>query len=303
MLLLITVRPESEAPWKDRADIATVALGRLDPPDVETLVHRVTGGRKLPAEVVSRIVAKTDGVPLFVEELTKNVLESGLLIEDGDAYRLDGPLPPLAIPSTLQDSLMAWLDRLAPVREIAQIGAAIGREFGFGLLHSVVGGEEAALKDALGQLEASELVFRSREAPDTAYSFKHALVQDTAYESLLKSRRQVLHRRIATILETQFPSLTETEPEILAHHFSRADLADSARFITNARAIAPWLGRLQPRRWPISKPRLRKQAESRQKGRGTGASLSSCSSSDPAISVVRGVQSPDLEKVYQRPMT
>jgi predicted ATPase len=124
MLLPITVRPEFEAPWKGRADIATVALGRLDPANVEALVQRVTGGRKLPAEVVAQIVAKTDGVPLFVEELTKNVLESGLLIEDGDAYRLDGPLPPLAIPATLQDSLMARLDRLAPVKEIAQIGAA-----------------------------------------------------------------------------------------------------------------------------------------------------------------------------------
>src|SRR5208283_5189453 len=140
----------------------------------ETLVERVTGGRKLPAEVLAQIVAKTDGVPLFVEELTKNVLESGLLTEDGDAYRLDGPLPPLAIPSTLQDSLMARLDRLAAVKEIAQIGAAIGREFSYPLLSAVVGRDEATLRAALAQLEESELVFCSGEPPDARYAFKHA---------------------------------------------------------------------------------------------------------------------------------
>ena len=170
------------------------------------LVERVTGGRKLPAEVMAQIVAKTDGVPLFVEELTKNVLESGLLIEDGDRFRLDGPLPPLAIPSTLQDSLMARLDRLATVKEIAQIGAAIGREFSYALLHAVVDRDEATLRAALAQLEESELVFRSGEPPDARYTFKHALVQDTAYESLLKSRRQILHRRIAEALRENSPT-------------------------------------------------------------------------------------------------
>ncbi len=134
ILLLITFRPEFDVPWSAMPDIATVALGRLDRIQAETLVERVAGGRKLPAEVLTQIVAKTDGVPLFVEELTKDVLESGLLIEYGDTYRLDGPLPPLAIPSTLQDSLMARLDRLAAVKEIAQIGAAIGREFAYPLL-------------------------------------------------------------------------------------------------------------------------------------------------------------------------
>src|SRR5277367_6330786 len=228
MLLLITVRPESEAPWNDRADIATVALGRLDPADVETLVHRVTGGRKLPAEVVSRIVAKTDGVPLFVEELTKNVLESGLLIEDGDAYRLDGPLPPLAIPSTLQDSLMARLDRLAPVREIAQIGAAIGREFSYALLHAVAGRKDAALDAALARLEAAERLFQSAAPPDARYRFKHALVQDAAYETLLRSQRQILHRRIAETLREHFPAIVEGEPEMIAHHFTQAGLTEQA---------------------------------------------------------------------------
>ncbi len=228
ILFLITYRPEFEAPWKGLPDVATIALGRLDRAEVEALVERVTGGRKLPAEVLAQVIGKTDGVPLFVEELTKNVLESGLLIEDGERYRLDGPLPPLAIPSTLQDSLMARLDRLAAVKEIAQIGAAIGREFSYPLLHAVVGRDEPTLKAALAQLQDSELVFRSGEPPDARYVFKHALVQDTAYESLLKSRRQILHRRIAETLREKFPDVVEAEPELVAHHFTQAGLTEPA---------------------------------------------------------------------------
>jgi len=228
VLLLVTSRPEFEAPWKGLPDVATIALQRLDRTEAETLVERVTGGRKLPAEVMAQIVAKTDGVPLFVEELTKNVLESGLLVEDGERYRLDGPLPPLAIPSTLQDSLMARLDRLAAVKEIAQIGAAIGREFSYPLLHAVVGRDEATLRAALAQLEDSELVFRSGEPPNARYTFKHALVQDTAYESLLKSRRQILHQRIAETLREKFPDVVDAEPELLAHHFTQAGLTGPA---------------------------------------------------------------------------
>ena len=228
ILFLITYRPEFEAPWKGLPDVATIALGRLDRAEVEALVERVTGGRKLPAEVLAQIVGKTDGVPLFVEELTKNVLESGLLIEDGERYRLDGPLPPLAIPSTLQDSLMARLDRLAAVKEIAQIGAAIGREFSYPLLHAVVGRDEPTLIAALAQLEDSELVFRSGELPAARYAFKHALVQDTAYESLLKSRRQILHQKIAETLREKFPDVVDAEPELLAHHFTQAGLTEPA---------------------------------------------------------------------------
>ena len=184
----------------------------------------MTGGRKLPAEVMAQIVAKTDGVPLFVEELTKNVLESDLLIGDGEGYRLEGPLPPLAIPSTLQDSLMARLDRLASVKEIAQIGAAIGREFSYALLQAVVGRDEARCRGALAQLEDAELVFRIGAPPDARYSFKHALVQDTAYESLLKSRRQMLHQRIAEALRDEFPVVREAEPELIAEHYTQSGL-------------------------------------------------------------------------------
>ncbi len=227
VLALFTFRSEFEPPWVGLLNVSTLTLGRLDRSDVESMIARVTGGRPLPPEVTEQIVVKTDGNPLFVEELTKAVLEAGILIEDADGYRLDGPLPPLAIPATLHDSLMARLDRLAAVREIAQIGAAIGREFSYFLLRALVGRDETALKDALAQLEDAELVFRRGEPPEAIYTFKHALVQDVAYENLLKSRRQVLHRRIAETLRDRFQT-ADAQPEVVAHHFTQAGLGEAA---------------------------------------------------------------------------
>jgi class 3 adenylate cyclase/tetratricopeptide (TPR) repeat protein len=228
VLVLLTFRPEFAPPWSGLPNVRLLALGRLDRDDVGSMVARVTGGRALPAEVMEQIVDKTDGNPLFVEELTKAVLESGILIEDADGYRLDGPLPRFAIPATLQDSLMARLDRLAPVKEVAQIGAAIGREFPYSLLGAVAGRDEATLNNALAQLEQAELVFRRGELPEAIYSFKHALVRDAAYESLLKSRRQQLHCKIARALEAGFPDTVASQPETVAHHYTEAQLADPA---------------------------------------------------------------------------
>jgi predicted ATPase len=192
------------------------------------MVERVAGGKALPAEVLEQIVARTDGVPLFVEELTKAVLESGLLADAGDRYELSGPLPPLAIPSTLHDSLLARLDRLAPVKELAQIGAVIGREFPHALLAAVADRPEAELQAALDQLVSSELVFRRGSPPEATYTFKHALVQEAAYGTLLKSRRLVLHARIATALEDRFTSAVDRQPEVLAHHLTEAGVVDRA---------------------------------------------------------------------------
>ncbi len=192
------------------------------------MIARITGGRALPAEVTEQIVAKTDGNPLFIEELTKAVLEAGILVEDTGGFRLDGPLPPLAIPATLQDSLMARLDRLAAVREIAQVGAAIGREFSYSLLRELVGRGDTALKDALAQLEDAELMFHRGNPPEAIYTFKHALVQEVAYENLLKSCRQVLHRRIAETLRDRFQTVAEVQPEVVAHHFTQAGLSEPA---------------------------------------------------------------------------
>jgi predicted ATPase len=228
VLALFTFRPEFEPPWVGLPNVGTLTPGRLDRNNVESMVARVTGGRALPAEVMKQIVAKTDGNPLFVEELTKAVLEAGILVEDAEGYRLDGPLPPLAIPATLQDSLMARLDRLAPVREIGQIGAVIGREFSYSLLRAMVGRDETALKHALAQLEQAELVFRRGEPPEAVYSFKHVLVRDAAYESLLKSRRQQLHGQIARTLEERFADIVASQPEISAHHFTEAGLVERA---------------------------------------------------------------------------
>ena len=228
VLAVFTFRPEFEPAWVGLPNVGTLTLGRLDRNDVESMVARVTGGRVLPAEVMKQIVAKTDGNPLFVEELTKTVLEAGILVEEANGYRLDGPLPPLAIPATLQDLLMARLDRLAPVREIGQIAAAIGREFSYSLLRVSVGCDETALKNALAQLEQAELVFRRGEPPEAVYSFKHALVRDVAYESLLKSRRQQLHSQIARALEESFADIVASQPEIVAHHFTQAGLVELA---------------------------------------------------------------------------
>src|SRR5215469_9264273 len=228
VLALFTFRPEFGPPWVGLPNVGTLTLGRLDRSNVESMVARVTGGRVLPAEVMKQIVTKTDGNPLFVEELTKTVLEADILVEDAEGYRLDGPLPPLAIPETLQDSLMARLDRLAPVREIAQIAAAIGREFSYPLVRALVARDETALKHGLDQLEQAGLVFRRGEPPDAVYSFKHALVRDAAYESLLKSRRHQLHGQIARALEERFAAIVASQPEIVAHHFTEAGLVDAA---------------------------------------------------------------------------
>ena len=228
VLALFTLRPEFEPPWAGLPNVSTLTLGRLDPDQVESIVMQMTQGGALPGEVMKEIVAKTDGNPLFVEELTKAVLESGILIRDADHYRLSGPLPPLAIPATLQDSLMARLDRLQPVRDIAQVASAVGREFSYALIREIVALDETALRYALIKLEQAGLLFRRGEPPDAVYSFKHALVRDAAYETLLKSRRQVLHGQIARAIEAKFPEIAVSQPEIVAHHFTEAGLAELA---------------------------------------------------------------------------
>ena len=222
ILLVITYRPEYTPHWAEQAHVTTLGLNRLGRRQGAELVAKVTGGKALPQEVLEQIVAHTDGVPLFVEELTKSVLESGLLREAGDHYMLQAPLPALAIPTTLRDSLMARLDRLAPVNEIAQIGACIGREFSYELLARVSPLSNEQLEEALKKLTKTGLVYRRGTPPDATYTFKHALVQDAAYDSLLKSRRAQLHAQIAQVLEKDFSERVANEPELLAHHYTQA---------------------------------------------------------------------------------
>ena len=227
-LLAVTFRPEFAAPWVGRANVASLTLSRFGRPQALEMVDRIAGGKTMPPEVLEQIIAKTDGVPLFVEELTKTVLESGLLRADAGGYVLDQSLSPLAIPSTLQDSLMARLDRLAPIKEIAQIGATIGREFSYRLLEAVSPVRGPALQDALGRLMAAELIHGRGAPPEATYTFKHSLVQDTAYASLLRSRRQRIHADIAGALTERLADQINVAPAIIAHHYTEAALYEPA---------------------------------------------------------------------------
>jgi predicted ATPase len=192
------------------------------------MVLRVTGGKPVPTEVLAQVVAKTDGIPLFVEELVKTILEAGLVQEDAGRYVLTGPLPPLAIPATLQDALMARLDRLAVVKDVAQLSAVLGREFPYELLLAVARLDEMTLQQALAQLVGAELLYQRGVPSQATYIFKHALIQDTAYQSLLRSTRQQYHQRIAQVLTTRFPETVERQPEVAAHHYTEAGLNNEA---------------------------------------------------------------------------
>ena len=203
-------------------------LNRLERPQVEALITQRAGGKKLPAEVVQHIVAKTDGVPLYVEELTKMLLASPLLREDADQYVLTGPLRTVAIPDTLQDTLMARLDQLNRAKEVAQLGAVLGREFAYELLQAIAPQDEDSLQAGLVQLVAAELLYQRGRPPRARYLFKHALIQDAAYASLLKSTRQHVHQQIAEVFEARFPALVETQPELVAQHYTAAGCAEPA---------------------------------------------------------------------------
>jgi TOMM system kinase/cyclase fusion protein len=228
ILALLACRPDFSPPWAGRSHLTQVTLPRLPRRQATEMMDRVAHGKALPPEVVAQVVAKTDGVPLFVEELTKMVLESGLLQEREERYELTGPLPPLAIPSTLHDLLMARLDRLATVKSLAQLGATLGREFAYALLHAVSPWDEETLRRGLHQLVQAEFVYQQGLPPQATFVFKHALIQEAAYQSLLKSTRQQYHQRVAQVLEAQFPDTAETQPELLAHHYAEAGLPAQA---------------------------------------------------------------------------
>ncbi|TIP71134.1 MAG: adenylate cyclase [Mesorhizobium sp.] len=228
IMLIATSRPEGAVRWAGLPHATFLTLNRLSRSQAASIIAAMTGGKQLPATVLDQVLSKTEGVPLFVEELTKVVLESGLLEERDGELVLAGPLPPFAVPATLHDSLMARLDRLASVREVAQIGAVIGREFKHELLAAAAGLPDFELERATNELVAAGLVFRRGSNSQVTYVFKHALVQDAAYSSLLHSRRQQLHARIASILEERFPKIVTTEPELLAHHFGQAGLVEKA---------------------------------------------------------------------------
>jgi class 3 adenylate cyclase/tetratricopeptide (TPR) repeat protein len=228
VLVVLTFRPEFTPPWTGRPHVTLLTLSRLTPRQRAQMVGYMTGGKPLPKEITDQIVERTDGVPLFIEELTKSVVESGILTEAGDRYALAGPAAPLAIPTSLHASLLARLDRLAPTREIAQIGAALGRQFSHELISAVAQMPQQQIDDALAQLTSAELIFRRGTPPDAEYTFKHALVQDAAYSTLLHSKRQLIPGRIVSILESQFTEMGSAQPQLLAQHCTDAGLKEKA---------------------------------------------------------------------------
>jgi class 3 adenylate cyclase/tetratricopeptide (TPR) repeat protein len=228
VLLIVTFRHEFTPPWTGQPHVTFRALNRLAPRQRAEMIAGITGGKALPQEIADQIVDRTDGVPLFVEELTKAVVESGMLTDAGDRYTAAKPVMPLAIPASLQASLLARLDRLAPVREVAQIGAALGRQFSHELIAAVAPMPPGQLDDALAQLVGAELIYCRGTPPDAEYIFKHALVQDAAYGTLLRDPRQQLHARIAAAVEDRFPEIVAAQPALLAHHATEAGLTVKA---------------------------------------------------------------------------
>jgi class 3 adenylate cyclase/tetratricopeptide (TPR) repeat protein len=232
-LIVVTARPEYQPTWLGKSHASAMALNRLGRSESSAIVSGVTRGKTLPVEVQAQILERTDGVPLYIEESTKTIIESGLLVEEADRFVPRGEMPPLAVPPSLQASFVARLDRLASVKDIAQIGAAIGREFSHTLLEAVAALPAEDLNEGLAKLIASGLLHHRGTPPDAIYTFKHALAQDAAYGTLLKVRRQQLHAVIGGVLVKKFPAIVESQPEVVAHHYTEARL--------NAEAVDFWL--------------------------------------------------------------
>jgi predicted ATPase len=224
--------PELQSAWTSQPHVTLLVLNRLARRDGAALARHVLAGRQLPDELLQQIVDRTDGVPLFVEELTKTILEIGP-VSGPEAQAIGAPLPTTAIPSTLQASLVARIDRLSAVKEVAQTAAVIGREFSHALIEAVSPVSNGVLAHALEQVVETGLVFRRGQPPDATYTFKHALVQDAAYATLLRGPRQVLHARVADALEQHSPDIVERQPELLAHHLTAAR--------ATKRAVEYWL--------------------------------------------------------------
>src|SRR6202167_5233480 len=227
VLLIVTHRPDFVPPWIGRPHVTALTLNRLAQRDIDVMIDRVVGNKLLPASIRQDIIERTDGIPLFVEEMTKAVLEAE---SEGDARRTAAavPSPALAVPASLHASLMARLDRLGPAKEVAQIGAAIGREFSHALLAAAVRKPEAELSTALERLIGAGLLSRQGVPPHATYLFKHALVQDAAYGTLLRDPRRALHARIVEAIESQFDEIAENQPELLARHCTEAGVIEKA---------------------------------------------------------------------------
>jgi tetratricopeptide (TPR) repeat protein len=222
LLMVLTSRPEFIPPWPARSHITPITLNRLERQHTEALIHRLAGDKPLPEDVADHIVTKADGVPLYVEALTKTIMASDILTDGETGYELIGPLSSLSIPETLQESLMARLDRLPQVREIAQVGSVLGREFAYEMISGLSSISDKVLQDGLGKLVDAELLYQRGRPPQSKYIFKHALVQDAAYESLLKRSRTQYHGQFAELLRAQFGDIVQAHPALIAHHYNEA---------------------------------------------------------------------------------
>jgi class 3 adenylate cyclase/tetratricopeptide (TPR) repeat protein len=303
ILTLLTCRAHFQPPWHHRSYLTEITVNRLSHTQVEQIVARMTNGKALPQEVLVQIVEKTDGVPLFVEEMTKAILESGHLKEVDGCYEGIGSFATFAIPATLQDSLMARLDRLVTAKAVAQYAAVIGRQFSYELLQAVSQVDEVMLQHELGRLVEAEIMYQRGVLPQATYVFKHALIQDAAYESLLKSTRQSYHRRIAAVLVEQFPETAETQPELLAYHYTEAGLQESAvsywhkagqRAIERSAHVEAFVHLHKGLEILATRPDTRTRAQ---------AELSLQVALGAALMVTRGPTAPEVERVYTRART
>ena len=287
VLVIVTARPEFVSPWSGRDHVVSLVLSRLGKSQCAEIVAGIAAAQSMTLDLVEEILAKTDGVPLFVEELTRAVAESPTSNR-------------LTVPATLQGSLMARLDRLGPAKEIAQVAAAIGRQFAHALLAAVAPVGAGELDTALARLTEANLVFPQARAIEPTYSFKHALTRDVAYDSLLRARRQQLHERIARILEERFPALVETEPEILAYHFSRADLPGPACLYCERagdRAVSRWAYAEAVAHFYAALAEANRMAPGNERNR---LELAVLLKHGPAVFIYRGLRSPEVEQDYQR---
>ena len=300
IFVLLTARPTFVQPWPARTYATQLSLEPFTQAQTELMVSMLTGGKSLPVDVLKQVIAKTDGVPLFAEELVKFVLESGLLRQEEDQYHLVGELPEMAIPSTLQDSLMARLDRLAPLKSLVQLAATVGREFSYALLRAIRPMDEATLRSQLAGLVEAELVFQRGLPPRATYVFKHALIQDAAYQSLLKSARREYHRRIAEVMSQSFPDTATEQPEVLAHHYTQARQIDKA--IESWRLAGEYA--LQSSAYPEAISHL-SQALTLVADLPEGAArapreLDLQVALAPALDATKGVSSPEVKTTYGR---
>jgi class 3 adenylate cyclase/predicted ATPase len=300
IVVVITFRPEFQPPWSGYTHITSLTLNRFSSSLAITMVDKITGGIQLPTEVLEQIIKKTDGVPLFVEELTKTILESGLLTEHLDQFVLSGPLPEVAIPATLHDSLMARLDRLGPVKEVAQIAAAIGREFSYDLLAAVSPLSSSELQNALIQLIDTELVFRRGHSENGDYIFKHALVQDAAYQSLLKSARLQIHARIAETLEQHYSEVASVQPEIVAYHYSEAGLAELAIVNWLKAGIQAASRYAHPEAIAYLRLGLAQVTEVDESAKSTAMEIELQAALGLSLPAIKGFASPEVGAVYMR---